>query len=102
MTRTPKRTQLRDMEGIRQRAAALLERLPKEAQFPTQGRSVFLDLEAQTVAWGYSPLPVVETFLEGRGANFFYLYNLMDESLDRWSPGKWRWRYPGPQRARCQ
>jgi len=69
---------------------ALLTRLADEPQFPTQGKTIFVDLAARRVCGeGYTPRAVVETFLEGRGANFFYLWNLMDDdgaAEDRWSP----------------
>lgn len=78
------------MDGIRRRVDALVGRLAQAPQFPTQGKTIFVDLAAGEVRGeGYTPQGVVETFLEGRGANFFYLWNLMDEEVaqaDRWSP----------------
>jgi aldehyde:ferredoxin oxidoreductase len=70
---------------IRARVEQLLERLPREPQYPTQGATLFVDLARQQIESAYTPRPIVEAFLEGRGANMFYLYNLLDphrEPLD--------------------
>jgi aldehyde:ferredoxin oxidoreductase len=67
--------------GIRDRVARLVAELPTEPQFPTQGATVFVDLERREVQRGYTPLRVVRTLLAGRGANVFYLHRLLDESL---------------------
>ena len=56
----------------------LLARLAREPQYPTQGATLFVDLERRDLRRAYTPRQVVETFLEGRGANMFYLYNLLD------------------------
>ncbi len=56
----------------------LLSRLAREPQYPTQGATLFVDLERRDFRRAYTPRHVVETFLEGRGANMFYLYNLLD------------------------
>lgn len=72
--------------SIRDRVAQLLSELPKEPQFPTQGSTVFIDLEQQEVARGYTPLRVARALLAGRGANMFYLSRLLDESLDPLHP----------------
>ncbi len=56
----------------------LLPRLATAPQYPTQGATVFVDLDSGEIRRAYTPRPVVETFLEGRGANMFYLYNLLD------------------------
>src|SRR5688500_8264305 len=64
---------------VRARVAALLERLPREPQYPTQGATLFVDLEREEVRTAYTPREVVRTFLAGRGANMFYLWNLLDE-----------------------
>ena len=71
---------------IRERVEHLLRRLPAEPQFATQGRTLFVDLERQQVQTAYTPLEVVRAVLEGRGANMFYLYNLVDTDLDPLSP----------------
>ena len=67
--------------GIRDRVARLVAELPREPQYPTQGATVFVDLQRRELARGYTPLPVIKTLLAGRGANMFYLHRLLDESL---------------------
>jgi aldehyde:ferredoxin oxidoreductase len=71
---------------IRDRVARLVAELPPAPQFPTQGATLFIDLERREVQRGYTPLAVVTTFLSGRGANMFYLHRLLDESLDPLHP----------------
>ncbi len=72
--------------GVRLRVAELLDRLPREAQYPSQGRTVFVDLERLETREAYTPLEVVKTFLEGRGGNMYYLYNLLDPALEPLDP----------------
>jgi aldehyde:ferredoxin oxidoreductase len=72
--------------GIRQRVDGLIERLSSEQQFPTQGQTLFVDLEHHEVRRAYIPRRVVETFLGGRGVNMFLLHNLLDSSLDPLHP----------------
>ena len=60
--------------------------LPREAQYPTQGATVFVDLERCEVRRGFTPLSVVRSLLAGRGANMFYLHRLLDESLQPLHP----------------
>ena len=67
--------------SIRDRVARLVAELPQQPQYPTQGATVFVDLERRQVARGYTPLRVVNSLLAGRGANMFYLHRLLDESL---------------------
>jgi aldehyde:ferredoxin oxidoreductase len=55
--------------------------LPKEPQYPAQGRTLFVDVETRGVQSRYTPRRILETLLSGRGANMFYLYRLLDESL---------------------
>ena len=71
---------------IRDRVSQLLSELPTEPQFPTQGATVFVDLERREVHRGYTPLRVAQSLLAGRGANMFYLYRLLDESLEPLHP----------------
>lgn len=59
----------------------LLPRLASAPQYPTQGATLFVDLEHGEIRRAFTPRHVVETFLEGRGANMFYLYNLLDPTL---------------------
>src|SRR6187397_3682206 len=72
--------------AIRDRVAQLLNEMPKEPQFPTQGATVFIDLERREVSRAYTPLRVAKALLAGRGANMFYLYRLLDESLSPLHP----------------
>src|SRR5438105_5444829 len=72
--------------SIRDRIDALLPRLAEESQFPTQGQTIFVDLERRRIQRGYIPRPVVEAFLGGRGVNMFLLHNLLDTSLDPLHP----------------
>jgi aldehyde:ferredoxin oxidoreductase len=72
---------------IRDRVAQLLGDMPKEPQFPTQGATLFIDLERREVSRAYTPLRVVRALLAGRGANMFYLHRLLDESLEPLHPG---------------
>ncbi len=71
---------------IRERVEQLLERLPREPQYSTQGVTLFVDLERGQIQAAYTPRPVVEAFLEGRGANMFYLYNLLDPEREPLDP----------------
>jgi aldehyde:ferredoxin oxidoreductase len=72
--------------AVRDRVARLVAELPQAAQYPTQGATVFVDLERREVRRGYTPLPVVRSLLAGRGANMFYLHRLLDESLQPLHP----------------
>jgi aldehyde:ferredoxin oxidoreductase len=67
--------------AIRERVARLLAELPTGPQYPTQGATVFVDLERRNVQRAYTPLRIVTALLAGRGANMFYLHRLLDESL---------------------
>ncbi|MBW2523713.1 MAG: MoaD/ThiS family protein [Deltaproteobacteria bacterium] len=71
---------------IRTRVSRLLERLADEPQYPTQGATLFVDLERGSTERAYTPRAVVEAFLEGRGANMVYLYHLVDPALDPLDP----------------
>ena len=72
--------------AIQERVARLMAELPAEPQFPTQGRTLFVDLGRRRVEAAYTPRRIVESLLAGRGANMFYLYRLLDESLDPLHP----------------
>src|SRR3990172_5357342 len=74
------------MPGTRDAVCRLIERLPNEPQFPTQGATLFVDLGRRELRRAYTPREVVETFLEGRGANMFYLYNLLDPRREPFDP----------------
>ncbi len=71
---------------LRERVAQLLAELPDRPQFPGQGRTLFIDLARQAVRSAYLPLPVFRGLLGGRGGNMFYLYRLLDESLEPLHP----------------
>jgi aldehyde:ferredoxin oxidoreductase len=74
------------LRELDERIERLLARLPVAPQFPTQGATVFVDLARRTVRRAYTPRAVVETLLEGRGGNMFYLHNLLDPTLEPISP----------------
>ncbi len=67
--------------SIRDRVARLMAEMSQAPQYPTQGATVFVDLERREVLRGYTPMRVVRSLLAGRGANMFYLHRLLDESL---------------------
>jgi aldehyde:ferredoxin oxidoreductase len=67
--------------SIRGRVARLVAELPQAPLFPTQGATLFVDLERREVQRGYTPVTVIKALLGGRGANMFYLHRLLDESL---------------------
>src|SRR5439155_27099050 len=72
--------------AIRERVSGLIDRLSAERQFPTQGQTIFVDLEHSEVRRAYIPRRVVETFLGGRGVNMFLLQNLLDANLEPLHP----------------
>src|SRR6266550_6996349 len=72
--------------SIRDRITDLMPRLASERQFPTQGETLFVDLERRDVRRAFIPRRVVETFLGGRGVNMYLLHNLLDASLDPLDP----------------
>jgi aldehyde:ferredoxin oxidoreductase len=72
--------------SVRDRVSRLLAELPHDAQYPTQGATVFVDLERREIARAFTPLKVVRALLAGRGANMFYLHRLLDESLTPLDP----------------
>ena len=67
--------------SVRDRVARLVGGLPRAPQYPTQGATLFVDLERREVQRAFTPLRVVRSLLAGRGANMFYLHRLLDESL---------------------
>jgi len=76
----------RPSTGIRARVERLHDRLASEPEYPSQGRTLFVDLERREVTGGYTPKAVVRAVLEGRGANMYYLWHLLDETLEPLSP----------------
>src|SRR5437773_658585 len=71
---------------IRERVDRLLGRLATGRQFPSQGATVFIDLERRELRSAYAPRRLVDVFLGGRGMNMFYLANLLDPALEPLSP----------------
>src|SRR5947199_4676127 len=71
---------------IHARIDRLMRRLASEPQFPTQGQTIFVDLDRQEIRRAYIPRRVVETFLGGRGVNMYLLHNLFDPSLEPLHP----------------
>jgi aldehyde:ferredoxin oxidoreductase len=72
--------------SIRARVEQLLIEMPRTAEFPSQGATLFVDLERRETATAYTPVAVTRTLLGGRGANMYYLYRLLDESLSPLHP----------------
>jgi len=66
--------------SIRDRVGALVAVMPRAPQYPTQGETIFVDLETRVVERAFTPLSVVRALLAGRGANMFYLHRLLDET----------------------
>jgi aldehyde:ferredoxin oxidoreductase len=64
----------------------LLARMHEQPQYPTQGAALFVDLERRETRRAYLPLEVLRTFLGGRGANMFLLYNLLQDGRDALDP----------------
>ena len=71
---------------IHQRIAALLARMSPTPVYPTQGETLFIDLARRSVRRGYLPRAVFDTFIGGRGANMFLLYNLMQDGVEPLDP----------------
>ena len=72
--------------GIRERVAALVAEMPRVPEFPSQGATLFVDLERRETQAAYTPVSVTRTLLAGRGANMYYLYRLLDETLSPLHP----------------
>jgi aldehyde:ferredoxin oxidoreductase len=72
--------------GIRERVAQLVGEMPRAAEFPSQGATLFVDLERRETVSAYTPVAVTRTLLAGRGANMYYLYRLLDETLSPLDP----------------
>ena len=71
-----------------ERVSRLLAELPREPQYPTQGATAFVDLARRAVRRAYTPRAVIAALLAGRGANMFYLYRFLDETLEPLDPPK--------------
>ena len=64
----------------------LCSRLYDAPQYPTQGATLFVDLERRETRRKYLPAEVQTHFLGGRGANMWLLYNLLQEEKDALDP----------------
>ncbi len=73
--------------GIRGKIEQLSLRMHDTPQYQTQGAVLFVDLERREHFSRYLPLNVLHTFLTGRGANMYLLYNLMADGLEPLDPG---------------
>lgn len=66
--------------STKERVDALLARMHAEPQYPTQGAVLFVNLTERSTQKAYLPVEVLKTFLSGRGANMYLLYNLLSKS----------------------
>jgi len=66
---------------IRQKVEQLSQRMHDSPCYPTQGSVLFVDLEHRTFFTRYLPPSVLHTFLTGRGANMYLLYNLLIDGM---------------------
>jgi aldehyde:ferredoxin oxidoreductase len=71
---------------IRTLVDRLCGRLYDAPQYPTQGVTLFVDLERRETRRKYLSGEVLRTFLGGRGANMWLLYNLLEPSRDALDP----------------
>jgi aldehyde:ferredoxin oxidoreductase len=71
---------------IRDRVARLVSELPQSPEYPSQGATLFVDLERRQAQRAFTPMRVVGGLLGGRGANMFYLYRLLDARLHPLDP----------------
>jgi len=72
--------------GIRERVARLIVRMHDAPQYPSQGRTLFVDLERRDSQAKYLPREVLTNFLGGRGGNMYLLYNLLEAERDALDP----------------
>jgi aldehyde:ferredoxin oxidoreductase len=71
---------------IRKKVEQLSLRMHDTPQYPTQGEVLFVDLESRGCFSRYLPINVLRTFLTGRGANMYLLYNLLIDGLEPLDP----------------
>ncbi len=64
----------------------LYARMHDTPRYPTQGATLFVDLEHRATRRRYLPAEVLRHFLGGRGANMWLLYNLLQEEKDALDP----------------
>lgn len=72
--------------SIREKLERLVARMHDTPQYNSQGAVLFVDLEQRKTLKKYLPLDVLRTFLGGRGANMWLLYNLMEEEREALDP----------------
>ena len=72
--------------SVQVRVDRLLARMHEQPQYPTQGAVLFVDLERRETRRAYLPQEVLRTFLGGRGANMFLLYNLLQDGKEALDP----------------
>ena len=75
--------------GIRERVARLFEEMPRAAEFPSQGATLFVDLERRETFTAFTPVGVTRTLLAGRGAN---MSEVLSRALIR-QPEPIEWTY---------
>ena len=71
---------------IRDKVDALVARMAAGPQYPTQGETLFVDLERREVRRAWVPRTVTVKLLGGRGVNMYLLWNLLDASLEPLHP----------------
>jgi len=72
--------------SIKKRVDKFIKRLSSKPEYPSQGKTVFIDLAGKQIQEAYLPFEVVKNFLSGRGGNMFILYNLLDETKNPLDP----------------
>lgn len=71
---------------IREKVARLAARMHDGPQYPSQGAVLFVDLERRERFSKYLSVDVLRSFLSGRGANMFLLYNLLSDAREPLDP----------------
>ncbi len=71
---------------IREKVERLAGRMHEVPQYPSQGAVLFVDLERGQTRRKYLGKEVLRSFLGGRGANMYLLYNLLQEERDALDP----------------
>lgn len=71
---------------IRIKVEQLSQRMHAAPCYPTQGAVLFVDLAHRTFFSRYLPINVLRTFLTGRGANMYLLYNLLIDGREPLDP----------------
>ena len=72
--------------SIAQRIENLRSRMHDAPQYPLQGAVLFVDLTRRSFDKAYLSSEVLNTFLGGRGANMYLLYNLMADDREALDP----------------